>query len=133
MTAVRDWAELLHGPCVIVPVNVAAWLNDECRLDLKRTQVRGIDPEVDATLMAITQAAKAWRLTDPGSIPGPLSEPVGQLVGTGKAADILGISDRAVRAAIANHKLPAQRVDGRWQIARHDIENYRDARRERAA
>jgi len=133
MTAARAWADYLHGPGVFVPCSVAAWLNDRYRLDLVRAQVRGTDPDVDAVLMAITQAAKAWRLTDYGSIPGPLSEPARQLVSTGKAADILGISGRAVRAAIINRKLPAQRVDGRWQIERHDIDNYRTARLNRAA
>lgn len=133
MTAPRAWADYLHGPGVFVPCSVAAWLNDRYRLDLVRGQVRGTDPDVDAVLMAITQAAKAWRLTDYGSIPGLLPEPDGQWISTRKAAGILGVSDRAVRAAIATRKLPAEQVDGRWRIQRHDIDNYRTARRDRAA
>ena len=132
MTA-RGWVEYLHGPSIVVPIAVAAWLNDRYRLDLARAQVRGIDHEVDDVLMAITQAAKAWRLTEIGSIPDPLAEPLRQWVSTGTAAGLLGISDRAVRAAIATRKLPAQQVDGRWQIARASVEAYRMYRENRAA
>lgn len=133
MTGARDWRHYLHGSIVVVPGGVAAWLNDKYRFDLARTQVRGIDPEVDDVLFAITHAAKQWRLTDHGSIPNPFTEPLRQWVSTGTAAGLLGISDRAVRAAITSHKLPAEQVDGRWQIARHDVENYRIARANRAA
>jgi len=41
------------------------------------------------------------------------------------AAGLLGISDRAVRKAIADKRLPATEIDGRWSIDRKDIENYR--------
>ena len=133
MTTADDWSALIHGPCVVLPVSVAAWLNDRYRLDLLRGQVRGIDPVVDKSLMAITQAAKAWRLSDSGTIGESLPEPDRQLVSTQTAARILGTTDRAVRAAIHRRQLHGERVEGRWQIARHDIENYRIARRNRAA
>jgi excisionase family DNA binding protein len=47
---------------------------------------------------------------------------------TTQAAHLLGITDRGVRSAIAAERLAAQRVDGRWQVAREDVEHYRAAR-----
>ncbi len=41
-----------------------------------------------------------------------------------RAADVLGISDRAVRKACAAGRLNADLVDGQWRITRASVESY---------
>ncbi len=43
---------------------------------------------------------------------------------TSRAADVLGISDRAVRKACTDGRLDAERVDGQWRITRASVEAY---------
>nr|WP_254451152.1 excisionase family DNA-binding protein [Aeromicrobium stalagmiti] len=47
---------------------------------------------------------------------------------TGQVASQLGITDRAVRLAIARSALKATEVGGRYRITREDMEHYRAAR-----
>jgi excisionase family DNA binding protein len=118
------------GEVVVVPARVAAWLGRHAQLDRLRTQIRGADAEVDSVLVALAVAGAYWRTSATGSACAPEAE-VGALspwVSTTQAADLLGIGSRAVRLAIAETRLPAERVDGRWRIAREDIEHYRAAR-----
>jgi excisionase family DNA binding protein len=45
---------------------------------------------------------------------------------TGEVGDLLGLSDRAVRAACQSGRLAAQQVAGRYRISKATVENYRD-------
>lgn len=115
---------------VIVPARVAAWLATRTDLKSVRISARGADPEVYAVLHDLHRAALEWRASVTGSAAAPEPE-VGapsKWVSTTKAADLLGITDRAVRLAISERRLPAQQVDGRWRIDREDVEHYRAAR-----
>ena len=47
-----------------------------------------------------------------------------QTVSTTEAAAILRLTDRAVRRAIAEKRLPATRLDGRHRINRDDLAKY---------
>ncbi len=53
--------------------------------------------------------------------------------GYSPAADILYITDRAVRLAIAEKRLPATQVNGRYRIAREDIQHFAAAKAAQAA
>lgn len=121
----------LHGPSVEIPGRVAAWL--ESKLDLRRvrTDVRGIDPEVDSVLADLHRVALVWRASATGSAttPPPEATPLLGWMSTTQAASLLKITDRAVRLAIQEHRLPAQQLAGRWRITREDVEHYRAARK----
>jgi excisionase family DNA binding protein len=127
-------ARYLHAnrQVVVVPARVAAFLDRAADLTRIRGQVRGADPELDAVLTALREAAMAWRgSVSAGTNRAPIAEPVAQLpwVDSQTAAAALGISDRGIRKAIAEGRLQATRVGGRWRINREDVEHYRAARR----
>ncbi|MBB6343777.1 excisionase family DNA binding protein [Nonomuraea muscovyensis] len=118
------------GPVVVVPGRVAAWLERHAQLGRLRIERRGQDPEVDAVLAALRQAAAAWRSSATGTPNTNQPEPVplSPQMGTSSAADLLGITDRAVLKAIHEGRLPAERVAGRWLITREDVEHFRAGR-----
>ena len=124
----------LHGDgasaIVIVPARVASWLATRTRLSEVRISARGADPEVYAVLAALHRAALAWRTSVTGSEnpPHPEVRALSEWMSTTQAGGLLGITDRAVRLAIAEDRLPAQQVAGRWRITREDVEHYRAAR-----
>jgi len=124
----------LHGDgasaIVIVPARVAAWLDTRTRLSEVRISARGTDPEVYAVLAALHRGAIAWRTSVTGSENPPHPEvlALSKWMSTTQAGGLLGITDRAVRLAIAEDRLPAQQVAGRWRITREDVEHYRAAR-----
>lgn len=108
----------LDGPTARVPGRVAAWLLSLAALDRIRIEVRGVDPEVDAVLVALRRTAMAWRDTALGTDHRNQPEPVplSGVMSTQQVADALGVTDRAVRKAITGSRLPATKTDGRWQI-----------------
>lgn len=118
------------GEVVVVPARVASWLLRHAALDRIRAEVRGADPEVDAVLVALRVAGLYWRASATGSVvaPEPEAGALSQWLSTTQAADRLGITDRAVRLAISERRLPAEQVAGRWRITREDVEHYRAAR-----
>lgn len=131
----RPAEHYLHGggTVVVVPARVAAWL---CRhgLGSLRAVAAGADPEVDAVLTALALSADGWRTSAvteagaevarrPAEVPAPLT-----VMTTQQAADLLRITDRAVRLAITQRRLPAQRVDGRWLIDLEDLDHFRGRR-----
>jgi excisionase family DNA binding protein len=104
-----------------------------------RQRVRGQDAELDQTLLAIRLAGLRFsERSSTGTLCAPRPEPVSEstrqqldnTVSTTTAAGLLGISDRAVRKAITEKRLPASSVEGRWRIDRHEVERYRLQRRE---
>jgi excisionase family DNA binding protein len=116
--------------------HVADWLLIHTDLDRLRQQHRGEDPEVDAVLIDLRRAAITWRTTTsaPASACGsaldraPEAPTPSQGMSTGRAAKALGITSRAVRLAIAEGRLPAEQVDGRWLITAEHVETYRATR-----
>jgi excisionase family DNA binding protein len=114
---------------------VAAWLEQHASLHRLRIDVRGADPELDAVLNAIRQVAMEWRDWATSASSGSGRAPVAEVAAGSEermtstaAADSLGVSARAVRLAIAEHRLPAERVGRRWLIDRVDVEHYRARR-----
>ena len=125
----------LGGPAVVVPGRVAAWL--ESRLDLRRvrTDVRGIDPEVDAVLLDFAVVAQTWR-SRVEALPCRGSEQAGPAeagtssswVTTTEAAVRLGVTSSRVRQEIRAKHLAAEQVDHQWRIALQDLAHYVAAR-----
>jgi len=124
------------GPVVVVPARVCAWLERYARLNEVRIQNRGADAEVDAVLVALRLAALTWRNAATGTpvaVKPEATADLNQWLSTTQAADILYITDRAVRLAIAEKRLPATQVNGRYRIAREDIQHFAAAKAAQAA
>ncbi|WP_171467684.1 helix-turn-helix domain-containing protein [Cellulosimicrobium sp. 72-3] len=129
--AVKGYLVGTQGPAVMVPARVAAWLEVRAGLSSVRAKARGTDPEVDAVLFALRMAGLAWRTSATGSEVEPEPEvprESSQWLSTGQAAELLGITDRAVRLAIREGRLDAEQVAGRYRISRPNFEHYRAAR-----
>jgi len=128
----RTPAHYVHGPnaeVVILPQRVAAWLERNARLNELRVEVRGADAEVDAVLGAVRLAALAYRTAVCGTDQGKQAE-VEQpsVMSTQQVADRLHLHPRTIRLAIAEKRLRAEKVDGRWRITAEDFEHFRAAR-----
>ncbi len=119
------------GTVVIVPSRVASWLLDHARLRELRVRARGVDGEIDAVLIALTVAGLHWQQqgSEGGNNPAPKPETEAECVGTEKAGALLGISSRAVRTAIFEGRLQAERIDGRWRISRQALQQFRERRK----
>ena len=120
----------VHAPVVIVPARIAAWLERHASLNEVRIRSRGADPEVDAVLAALRLAALTWRTAVTGSTNAPEPElpPQSKYYSTSEAAERLGITDRAVRLAIAQNRLNATNLHGRWRITPEDIAHFKAAK-----
>jgi len=129
------------GPIMAAPARLAAWLEKNTNLNVQRVALRGLNPEIDDELVALHWLA-TWAVTASGTADGSeagtatrlLPEPAGELVAehinVNTAAELIGMSTRAVRKAIAEQRLPASRNGGQWLIDRTDAQHYR---RNRAA
>lgn len=119
-----------EGTVVLVPARVAAWLARHTDLKKVRVAARGTDPELYAVLHDLYVAGLEWRTsaTGSGEVAHPEEAAPSKWVSTTQAAELVGISSRAVRLAVAEQRLPAQQVAGRWRIAREDVEQYKAAR-----
>lgn len=118
------------GPSVVLDGRACALLNRALNLDRVRVELRGQTPELDWALQAIKLGALAHASSVGGTSVAPQPEPriastEVDSVSTSLAAELLGITPRAVRRAIAEKRLPATRLDGRWRIARDDLQYYR--------
>lgn len=121
------------GPSVIITPRIAAWLDTKAKLNAMRIKVRGLDPDLDAALIALRIAAVSWRTSATGieHAPEPEERPGLEWLGTTEAAGHLGMTDRGIRTAIAEQRLPATQVAGRWRINREDLEHFRATRTRR--
>lgn len=136
----RPPEHLVHGvdgPVVILSARVCAYLGRYGGLDQFRVSHRGRDGEVDAALQAISAVAKKWRDSATGTkVAGP-AEPEPQSgqaettwMTTTRAGTLLGVTDRAIRKAIQEGRMPgAKRVGKQWQVTRADVEHFRAGRR----
>jgi len=135
VTAERTPTHYVHGmagPVVIVPGRIAAWLERHADLNSVRVSSRGLDAEADAVLVALRVAALAWRGAATGSQQPAEPEVTGssrQWMTTSQAGTRLGITDRAVRLAIQERRLPAENVDGRWRITNEDLAHFTAAKK----
>jgi excisionase family DNA binding protein len=102
-------------------------------LDKIRTKVRGRDADLDNALLMILRAGLEYREssstgTAMAARPEPtpqLTEQLNQTVSTTTAAELLGITDRAVRKAITEKRLAATVLDGRYRITQDELTQFR--------
>ena len=127
------------GPLAAVPGWGLAWLESHTNLNAQRVALRGQHPEVDELLAALHSVATQWSVMTTSSAPSSdlgtthpvMVEPAGELVveriDVNTAAEVIGITTRAVRKAIAEQRLLARRDGSRWSIDRNDARQYRAA------
>lgn len=120
----------MHG--VAVPARVAAVLLRTTNLGRYAAAHYSEDPEVDAVVEALQLAAAHWRQA---SESGRLLSNVDtgrarfdQHLTAAQAAELIGISERSVRRAITENRLPASSLGGRWVLDAEDVEHYRARR-----
>lgn len=119
------------GPAVLVPARVAAILERHAGLTDLRVRTRGIDPEASAVLEALRFAAMSWRSSATGTTDDTEPEPAQdseQWLTTGQAAELVGVTARAIRKAVTEGRLSASKVGNHNRISREDLEHYRAAR-----
>lgn len=127
-------------PSVEVPGWAADWLLRRTNFEDRRRAAAGDDPAVDEVLRAIRIVALRWQGigsaegSECGTPPVAASDPqpVLDVLGCTEAARLAEVTDRAIRKAINEGRLPAEVVGGRHLIQRTDIEAY-IAKRRRAA
>lgn len=123
----------VDGPVVIVSGRVAAFLLRFAELDRYHYGHRGEDVEVDATLVAMKVVALHWRASVTGTqnaAPPELASQ-SQWLSTKQAADALAMTDRAIRKAIRENRLKANRVGRAYRINREQLAHFK-ARKEPA-
>jgi hypothetical protein len=91
----------------------------------RHRQLRGLDPRRGAVFAALIIGTAVWR-QEVGTTAAPRPEPAPRspVMTASRAADVLGISDRAVREACTTDRLDAALVDGQWRIRRASVEAY---------
>ena len=117
----------IDGPVVILNARTCAYLNRYAGLDQFRRDHRGADPEVDNILLAIRLVELHWRNSATGTKEAPKPElaPSSKWLSTRQVADRIGITDRGVRTAIANGRLHAESVVGRWRISSESLAHFK--------
>jgi excisionase family DNA binding protein len=119
---------------VVVPARIAALLVRRLGLAAFARDARGIDPELDAVLVALRDAGYRWAAAR-GCSPatehdaGDDVEARSPWMTTTEAAQRLGVTRQAIRKAIAAGRLPAQRLGDRWVVDPTDIELLAGQRR----
>ena len=127
----RSWRIKVTDSSSIVTGRVAAILHERLDLAGLRQSALGRDPELYDQLLSLHEAALDWRTSATGSAVAPSAEvprTSKEWMSTTEAADLLGITSRAVRLAIGKGALEATEVGRSYRITREAIEHYRAAR-----
>ncbi|WP_193046815.1 excisionase family DNA-binding protein [Mycolicibacterium baixiangningiae] len=120
----------------VIDGRICGLLNQLLKLDRVRAEIRGQDPQLDQALLAIKLAGAAYMNSSAtGKRQAPQPEPAthcdqqdDNTISTTSAATLLGVTDRAIRRAITDKRLPATKLDGRYRIGRTELAHYRDTR-----
>lgn len=141
----------VHGldgsPVLVLPAGVAALLADRFDLDGLRLELRGVEPEACAALVALQAVASAWRArgSDCGTTTGAdvdgagsdssasdLAAPQPALT-VADVSRVTGIGGRGICKAAAKGRLSGMKVAGRWWFHQGDVEAFAASRRTRKA
>lgn len=127
----RNWRLYANDYSTIITGRVAAVLHKELNIAELRTRALGVDPELYDQLKSLHESSIDWRNSATGSqvaaVPELAAEST-QWMSTSEVAGRLGITDRAVRAAIERKALKATVIGRSYRISREDMEHYKAAR-----
>lgn len=133
MSAVRPPEHLVHGlngVVVVLDARVCAYLNRYAGLQDFHRANRGLDPQVDAALTAMRVAELHWSRSATGTV--QAAEPelarTSEWLSTTEVAARLWMSSRGVRKAIAEGRLQAEQVAGRWRVSREAFAHFKASR-----
>lgn len=115
------------GPVVTVSARVAAFLMRYAGLNTYHLDNRGVDPEVDQTLIALKVIALSWRETATGTknAARPELDPQSEWLSTQQAGAVLRMTDSAIRKAIRDNRLQANRVGRSYRINREQLAHFK--------
>lgn len=122
--------------CIPVTPRAAHFLLAQFDDHSARMRAQARDPEIYAVLVALRDGALEWsgsavaelQVPTRDSTPEPAAESgmTTDMVSTTQAADLLGLTDRAIRKAIQEGRLATEgKQNGRHQISRTEIAHYR--------
>jgi excisionase family DNA binding protein len=116
---------------VMVPPRIAAFIESRTNVKALRVKLRGVDPEATAVLEDLRAAALSWRgcpQTTTGVDSARKPPARSSRLTTGQAADLAKVSRQAIGKAIRTGHLTAIKIDGRYQIERRDLDQWRSTR-----
>jgi excisionase family DNA binding protein len=93
--------------------------------EVERDRVEGVELGVGVATAVIAAADADSRSVQ--------SAPVPRIFGTREAATDTGVTDGAIRQAIANRKLSADKAGGRWRIDADELDRWNEDRVRRTA
>jgi len=113
---------------VVVPPSVVPWLELQLREQLRKARGNPSSPAV-ALLKALTTSAERFessangtRVFESGTIGlGEVSKP---FLTSSRAAELTERTDRGIRRACEEGRLPAEKFGNAWHIAPKDLDNY---------
>lgn len=109
---------------VVVSPKIAYLLETRADLTKLRTSARGEDSELDAVLNAIRWAAMQWAASVNGSEPRKPAEGRVNWYTPAQIATQIHIGEHAVRLAIREGRLQANKSNGRWLITPADYRAF---------
>jgi excisionase family DNA binding protein len=118
-------------PTVALSPRVCAWLESEIDLRRLALSVRGVDDEFTEALHSIHLASLDWRELSSTSgsnadkaASAPSDSKDDPYLTSAAVAKRRGTSDRAVRLACLQGRIPHEKVGNRYQIRRSDADAY---------
>lgn len=123
-----------NGPAVVISAETAYYLEKltDGAVSRLRVRARGANQRVGQELLEIREAAMRFTLPALPEVKADSAEVARdseQWLSVIEVADLLGLTDRAVRLACSEGRLEAQQDDARrWRITRQAYEHYRAAR-----
>lgn len=122
---------LPEGSGALVPARIASVIYSRTDLAKLRVDLRGIDPELDAVLMALHISALKYRASADGNEARKPAEvrPKSSWVEVAEAAAELDLTTSRVRQELRAGHLKGEKKQGRgWRISRVELETYKAAR-----
>lgn len=116
---IETYVHGLAGPLGLIEGPEAVALLNYCDMGAYLREHRGTNPHLDRAIAKLRLVSLAYRGTGHGTFPAEPQEPAKRSDGrltTRQAADLLGVTPRAVTKAINEGRLPAKRFAGRWLI-----------------
>lgn len=122
-------ANVFDGITAVLSGRAARRIYYWAHLDQFAEKVRGRDPELDQALETLRVAGERWARSESGTPTPSPAEPRPEWVTTREAAEMLGMTDRGVRKAIADDRLPADCSGGPWLIHREHLAHFAATRK----